>query len=128
MSYTRRCLERQESEIEERRRKQAKEEMEEEEDDDQVVMAVGMLHLSSQGCHHGSQVGRGPNMDRCRHSRGKNLFEDYFILNSLIRDGRYNNRMIDCYTEIQSSYVHERRQVDLIEHLWALRGNDGLSF
>ncbi|CAL8119494.1 unnamed protein product [Prunus armeniaca] len=125
MSYTRRCLERQEREIEERRRKRAEEEREEEEDDDQVAMVVGMLHLSSQGHHRGSQVSRGPNMDKRRHSWGKNLLEDYFIQNLLIRDGRYNNRMIDCYTEMQSSYVHERRQVDLMEHLWVLRGNDG---
>ncbi|CAL2225775.1 unnamed protein product [Prunus armeniaca] len=35
----------------------------------------------------------------------------------LVRDGRFNNLMIDRYQEMQSSYVHERRQVDLIEHL-----------
>ena len=35
----------------------------------------------------------------------------------LIRDGHYNNHMIDRYTKMQSSYVHERRQVDLMEHL-----------
>ncbi|XP_021825375.1 uncharacterized protein LOC110766367 [Prunus avium] len=43
----------------------------------------------------------------------------------LVRDGRFMNRMIDRYTEMQSSYIHERRQVDLIEHLWAVKGNDG---
>ncbi|CAL2247359.1 unnamed protein product [Prunus armeniaca] len=43
---------------------------------------------------------------------------------SLIRDdGRYNNPMIDRYQEMKSSYVHERRQVDLIEHLWEMKGN-----
>ncbi|CAL8162642.1 unnamed protein product [Prunus armeniaca] len=41
----------------------------------------------------------------------------------LIRDGRYNNLMIDRYQEMQSSYVHEIRQVDLIEHLWEMKGN-----
>ncbi|CAL8111877.1 unnamed protein product [Prunus armeniaca] len=41
----------------------------------------------------------------------------------LIRDGHYNNSMIDRYTEMQYSYIHKRRQVDLIEHLWALRDN-----
>ncbi|CAL9001343.1 unnamed protein product [Prunus brigantina] len=41
----------------------------------------------------------------------------------LIRDGRYNNPMIDRYQEIQSSYVRERRQVDLIEHFWEMKGN-----
>ena len=35
----------------------------------------------------------------------------------LIRDGRYNNLMIDRYQEMQSSYIYERRQVDLVEHL-----------
>ncbi|CAL9011296.1 unnamed protein product, partial [Prunus brigantina] len=42
---------------------------------------------------------------------------------SLIRDDRYNNPMIDRYHEMQSSYVHERRQVHLIEHLWEIKGN-----
>ncbi|CAL8994885.1 unnamed protein product [Prunus brigantina] len=41
----------------------------------------------------------------------------------LIRNGRYNNPMIDRYQEMQSSYVHERHQVDLIEHLWDMKGN-----
>ncbi|XP_021823776.1 uncharacterized protein LOC110765036 [Prunus avium] len=35
----------------------------------------------------------------------------------LVRDGRFMHRMIDRYTEMQSSYIHERRQVDLMEHL-----------
>ncbi|XP_021811714.1 protein ALP1-like [Prunus avium] len=43
----------------------------------------------------------------------------------LVRDGGVMTRMIDRYTEMQSSYIHERRQVDLIEHLWAVKGNDG---
>ena len=43
----------------------------------------------------------------------------------LIRDSRYNNPMIDRYQEMQSSYVHERRQVDLIEHLREMKGNHG---
>ncbi|CAL9015681.1 unnamed protein product [Prunus brigantina] len=41
----------------------------------------------------------------------------------LLRDGQYNNPMIDRYQEMQSSYVHERRQLDLIEHLWEMKGN-----
>ncbi|CAL2233773.1 unnamed protein product [Prunus armeniaca] len=40
-------------------------------------------------------------------------------LEPLLRDGQYNNPMIDRYQEIQSSYVHERRQLDLIE----MKGN-----
>ncbi|XP_021815966.1 uncharacterized protein LOC110758414 [Prunus avium] len=43
----------------------------------------------------------------------------------LVRDGRVMTRMIDRYTEMQSFYIHERRQVDLMEHLWAVKGNDG---
>ncbi|XP_021825146.1 uncharacterized protein LOC110766175 [Prunus avium] len=41
----------------------------------------------------------------------------------LLRDGRFNNPMIDRYQEMQSSYVHERRHIDLIEHLWEMKGN-----
>ncbi|CAL8107891.1 unnamed protein product [Prunus armeniaca] len=43
----------------------------------------------------------------------------------LVRDGLFMNCMIDRYTKMQSSYIHERRQVDLMEHLWAVKGNDG---
>ncbi|CAL2246065.1 unnamed protein product [Prunus armeniaca] len=42
----------------------------------------------------------------------------------LVRDGRFMTRMIDRYTEMQSSYIHERRQLDLMEHLWAVKGNE----
>ncbi|CAL2246592.1 unnamed protein product [Prunus armeniaca] len=42
----------------------------------------------------------------------------------LVRDGSFMPRMIDHYTEMQSSYIHERRQVDLMEHLWAVKGNE----
>ncbi|XP_008241209.1 PREDICTED: uncharacterized protein LOC103339654 [Prunus mume] len=41
----------------------------------------------------------------------------------LVWDGRFNNPMLDRYQEMQSSYVHEKRQVDLIEHLWEMKGN-----
>ncbi|BBN69132.1 GTP binding Elongation factor Tu family protein [Prunus dulcis] len=43
----------------------------------------------------------------------------------LVRDGSFMPRMIDRYTEMQSSYIHEHRQVDLMEHLWAVKGNEG---
>ncbi|CAL8163915.1 unnamed protein product [Prunus armeniaca] len=42
----------------------------------------------------------------------------------LVRDGRFMTRMIDRYTEMQSLYIHERRQLDLMEHLWAVKGNE----
>ncbi|CAL9000731.1 unnamed protein product [Prunus brigantina] len=41
----------------------------------------------------------------------------------LVRDGSFMLRMIDRYTEMQSLYIHECRQVDLMEHLWAVKGN-----
>ncbi|CAL2259560.1 unnamed protein product [Prunus armeniaca] len=43
----------------------------------------------------------------------------------LVRDGSFMHRMIERYTEMQSSYIHEHRQVDLMEHLWAVKGNEG---
>ena len=42
----------------------------------------------------------------------------------LVRDGHLMTRMIDRYTEMQSSYIHEMRQVHLMEHLWAVKGNE----
>ncbi|CAL2264368.1 unnamed protein product [Prunus armeniaca] len=42
----------------------------------------------------------------------------------LVRDGHVMTRIINRYTKMQSSYIHERRQVDLMEHLWAVKGND----
>ncbi|CAL2277741.1 unnamed protein product [Prunus armeniaca] len=41
----------------------------------------------------------------------------------LLWDGQFNNPMIDRYQEMQSSYVHEIRQGDLVEHLWEMKGN-----
>ncbi|CAL2243302.1 unnamed protein product [Prunus armeniaca] len=42
----------------------------------------------------------------------------------LVRDGRFLTQMIDRYIEMQSWYIHKRRQVDLMEHLWAVKGNE----
>ncbi|CAL9020881.1 unnamed protein product [Prunus brigantina] len=42
----------------------------------------------------------------------------------LVRDGHFMTQMIDQYTEMQSSYIHERCQLDLMEHLWAVKGNE----
>ncbi|CAL2258108.1 unnamed protein product [Prunus armeniaca] len=58
--------------------KRTEEEREWEADDEEVVLAVGMLDQSNQN-HHGSQPICGPNVDKHRHSWGKNLLEDYFI-------------------------------------------------
>ncbi|CAL8168988.1 unnamed protein product [Prunus armeniaca] len=48
-----------------------------------------------------------------------------FEPNPLVRDGRFMTHMLDRYIEMQSSYVHERRQLDLMEHLWVVKDNDG---
>ncbi|KAM2409482.1 hypothetical protein TB2_027650 [Malus domestica] len=37
------------------------------------------------------------------------------------RDGRYNERVIQRYTALQRSSMHNDRQIDLIEHQWALK-------
>ena len=39
----------------------------------------------------------------------------------LERDGRYNERVIQRYTALQRSSMHNDRQIDLIEHQWALK-------
>ncbi|XP_008223343.1 PREDICTED: uncharacterized protein LOC103323154 [Prunus mume] len=51
--------------------------------------------------------------------------EEPFESDPLVRDGRFMTCMLDRYIEMQSSYVHERRQLDLMEHLWPVKGNDG---
>ncbi|KAM1648155.1 hypothetical protein ACFX2K_009592 [Malus domestica] len=39
----------------------------------------------------------------------------------LERDGRYNERVLQRYTALQRSSMHIDRQIDLIEHQWALK-------
>ncbi|KAI5341668.1 hypothetical protein L3X38_009543 [Prunus dulcis] len=78
--------------MKERSCRRAEEEREAEEDDEQVAIVGDMLHLLSQGHHRASQVGRGSNVDRCKHSRSKNLFEDYFIPNSLYSTVNFRGR------------------------------------
>ncbi|XP_008227130.1 PREDICTED: uncharacterized protein LOC103326672 [Prunus mume] len=78
MSNLRKVLERQHREDEEIRRKRAEEDRELDEEEEEVVLVVGMLNQSRQ--HH---CGCSLNVDRHRHSRGKNILEDYFIPNSL---------------------------------------------
>ncbi|CAL9017293.1 unnamed protein product, partial [Prunus brigantina] len=73
MSDMEEVLERQEREIRERRHRRAASKRAQRDLDQQLVMA------SSRGSHEG----RAPNVDRHRHSRIKNLMEDYFIPTSL---------------------------------------------
>ncbi|XP_070669049.1 uncharacterized protein [Malus domestica] len=40
----------------------------------------------------------------------------------LQRDGCYNDRVIQRYTTLQRPYMHNARQINLIEHQWELRG------
>ncbi|CAL8139201.1 unnamed protein product [Prunus armeniaca] len=79
MEDMRRCLERQEREINERSRRRVERQRLQREEDEQVVIAVVLLDEENQGRCCGSQVSRGPNVDRHRYSRDKNLLEDYFI-------------------------------------------------
>ncbi|CAL2234641.1 unnamed protein product [Prunus armeniaca] len=82
MSDMEEVLERQEREIRERRRRQAASKRAQRDLDQQLVMAVAMLDEENQSSR-GSHEGSAPNVDRHRHSRGKNLMEDYFIPTSL---------------------------------------------
>ncbi|CAL2260387.1 unnamed protein product [Prunus armeniaca] len=59
------------------------------------------------------------------YERPMGLSGEPFELDPLVRDGRFMNHMIYRYTEMQSSYIHERRHLDLMEHLWAVKGNEG---
>ncbi|CAL2237442.1 unnamed protein product [Prunus armeniaca] len=92
MSDMNEVLERQERETRERRRRRAEGKMVQRELDQQIVIAMALLDEENQGRRCGSQVGSGPNMDRHRHSRGKNLLEDYFILTSLYSDVDFRRR------------------------------------
>ncbi|CAL2251415.1 unnamed protein product [Prunus armeniaca] len=58
------------------------------------------------------------------YERPMGLNGESFEPEPLVRDDRIMTRMIDRYTEMQFSYIHERRQLDLMEHLWAVRGNE----
>ncbi|CAL2248168.1 unnamed protein product [Prunus armeniaca] len=117
MSDLRRYLERQEREIKERRCRRAEEKKVQQEEDEQVAMAMGFLDLESQGRRHGSQVSRGPNVDRYRHSRGKNLLEDYFIPNYVYSNvdfrGRYTmqphlfNKVMHDVCNYDAYFIHK---------------------
>ncbi|CAL9028999.1 unnamed protein product [Prunus brigantina] len=88
----RRCLERQERETNERKRRRAEGKRVQREQDQQVAIIVALLDEENQGRRLGSQVGRGPNVDRHRHSRGKNILKDYFIPTSLYSDVDFRRR------------------------------------
>ncbi|KAI5353776.1 hypothetical protein L3X38_006670 [Prunus dulcis] len=59
--------------------------------DEQLGMAVALLEEENQS-RRGSREGRDPNVDRHRHSRGKNLLEDYFIPHPLYSDVHFRAR------------------------------------
>ncbi|XP_021827602.1 uncharacterized protein LOC110768209 [Prunus avium] len=86
MEDFRRCLERQERERNERNRRADEINELQRQVDEQVVIAVALQDEENQGRRRGSQVGRRRNVDKHRHSRGKNLLEDYFIPTSLYSD------------------------------------------
>ncbi|CAL8119959.1 unnamed protein product [Prunus armeniaca] len=92
MEEYRRCLERQERERKERNRRADEINELQRQVDEQVLIAVAMEEEENQGRRHGSQVGRRRNVDRHRHSRGKNLLEDYFIPTALYSDVDFRRR------------------------------------
>ncbi|KAI5335826.1 hypothetical protein L3X38_025960 [Prunus dulcis] len=69
MSNMSSVLKKQERETRERRHRRAEGKRVQRELDQQVVIAVALLDEENQGRHRGSQVNRGPNVDRHRHSR-----------------------------------------------------------
>ncbi|CAL9001957.1 unnamed protein product [Prunus brigantina] len=87
-------LERQERETIERRCRRAEGKRVQRELDQQVIIAVALLDEENQGRRLGSEVNRGPNMDRHRYSWDKNLLEDYFIPTSLYSDIHFRGRYI----------------------------------
>ncbi|CAL8990105.1 unnamed protein product [Prunus brigantina] len=72
MSDMEEVLERQEREIRERRRRRAASKRAQRDIDHQLVMVVALLDEENQSSS-GSHEGRAPNVDRHRHSWGKNL-------------------------------------------------------
>ncbi|CAL2256155.1 unnamed protein product [Prunus armeniaca] len=92
MEEYRRCLERHERERKERNRRADEINELQRQVDEQVLIAVAMEEEENQGRRRGSQVGRRRNVDRHRHSRGKNLLEDYFIPTALYNDVDFRRR------------------------------------
>ncbi|CAL8168559.1 unnamed protein product [Prunus armeniaca] len=84
-------LERQEGETRERMRRRAASKRAQRELDEQLGIAVAMLEKENQSRRR-LREGRGPNVDRHRHSRGNNLIEDYFIPHSLYSDVHFRAR------------------------------------
>ncbi|KAI5317994.1 hypothetical protein L3X38_037702 [Prunus dulcis] len=92
MEDFRRCLERQERETNERNRRADEINELQRQVDEQVLIVVALQDEENQGRRRGSQVGRRRNMERHRHSRGKNLLEDYFIPTFLYSDVDFRRR------------------------------------
>ncbi|KAI5315975.1 hypothetical protein L3X38_045151 [Prunus dulcis] len=92
MEEFRRCLERQERETRERNRRADEVNELQRQVDEQVLIAVALQEEENQGRRLGSQVGRRRNVERHRHSRGKNLLEDYFIPTFLYSDVDFRRR------------------------------------
>ncbi|CAL2227751.1 unnamed protein product [Prunus armeniaca] len=78
-------LERQERERRVRMHRRAAIKRAQRELNEQLGVAVALLEEEKKS-RRGSREGRAPNVDRHRHSRGKNLMEDYFILQSMYSD------------------------------------------
>ncbi|CAL8133350.1 unnamed protein product [Prunus armeniaca] len=91
MANMQEVLERQERETRERMCRQATSKRAQRELDEQHGMAVALLEEDNQS-RSGLREGRGPNVDRHRHYRGKNLLKDYFIPHSLYYDIHFRAR------------------------------------
>ena len=85
-------MERQERETRERNRRADEVNELQRQVDEQVLIAVALEEEENQGRRHSSQAGRRRNVERHRHSRGKNLLEDYFIPTSLYSDVDFRRR------------------------------------
>ena len=85
-------MERQERERRERNRRADEVNELQRQVDEQVLITVALEEEENQGRRHSSQAGRRRNVERHRHSRGKNLLEDYFIPTSLYSDVDFRRR------------------------------------
>ncbi|CAL8152507.1 unnamed protein product [Prunus armeniaca] len=91
MSDMEEVLERQERERRARMRRKAASKRVQRELDEQLGVAVALLEEENQS-HRGSREGRTSNVDKHRHSRGKNLMEDYFIPQSVYSNVHFRSR------------------------------------
>ncbi|CAL8160549.1 unnamed protein product [Prunus armeniaca] len=106
MEEYKRCLERQEREINERNRRADEINELQRQVDEQVLITVALQDEENQGRRSGSQISRRRNVDKHRHSRGKNLLEDYFIPTSLYSDVDFR-RQFRMQPRLFNKFMHD---------------------